>query len=218
MAVLGTLKDLFTSSALNTQLWTQFTGGSATMSYSGPGAAVVFPGTTSSSTDGDLSSATTYSLISSQALMSVTSVSGASAANTDCVLRLKADASNYVQIFYEAGTIFFSKVVATVQTNITSTAYSAATHAWWQIRESSGTTYWETSKDGLTWTTQTSQANPITLTALTVVIGGISFGVDTNATSFRFRFFNTPSTRSAVGNSFEGHITVGEMSRSEIAN
>lgn len=219
MAALGTLKDLFTASALNTQAWTQFTGGSATMSYGGPGATCTFPSTTSSSTDGDVSSNTTYDLTSSFGLLNVTSVSGASAVNTDCVFRLRQNATNYVEIFYEAGTLYFSKTVAAAKTNIANVAYSASTHAWWQIRESGGTTYWETSTDGLSWTTRASEANPITLTALTLVIGGICFGADSSPTPFRWRYFNTPTSTPGINNYFKSHLVVGDgMGRSEMAN
>jgi hypothetical protein len=34
--------------------------------------------------------------------------------------------------------------------------YSATSHAWWRIRETSGSVYWETSADGQTWTIQAS--------------------------------------------------------------
>ncbi len=38
--------------------------------------------------------------------------------------------------------------------------YSATDHRWWKIRESGGTVYFETSPDGLTWTTQRSISTP----------------------------------------------------------
>lgn len=38
--------------------------------------------------------------------------------------------------------------------------YSASDHAWLRIRETSGTTYWETSADALTWTVRRSLASP----------------------------------------------------------
>jgi hypothetical protein len=41
-----------------------------------------------------------------------------------------------------------------------SIAYSATGHAWLRIREAAGTTYWETSPDGLAWTTRRSSTSP----------------------------------------------------------
>ena len=38
--------------------------------------------------------------------------------------------------------------------------YSATNHAWLRIREAAGTTYWETSPDGVTWTTRRSSVSP----------------------------------------------------------
>lgn len=214
MALLNTLQDPFIGANLNTALWTQFTGGSATMSY-GNGASTVFPATTSGSTDGDLSSIGTFDMTGNGAFLNVMSVPLAAAANTDCSFLLKKDASNYLQIQVEAGTIFAQKVVANVQTNITSQAYSPTKHAWWQIRESGGTTFWEFSTNPLNgWTLFTSQANPITVTAMTVLIAGVCFGVDTNPAPFTFRYFNVP-----FANGPYRHLEVKDgMSRGEVAN
>jgi hypothetical protein len=38
--------------------------------------------------------------------------------------------------------------------------YSAATHAYWRLREAAGTVYWETSSNGLSWTTHRTVATP----------------------------------------------------------
>lgn len=189
MAKLHLRKDEFNGIVIPAG-WTQFTGGSATFSYAAAGASVVFPGTTSSSTDGDDSLATGNDLLDSYAQVKVTSVAGASATHTDCVLRVRQNSTNYVTIFYEAGTLFFSKVVGGSQTNIASVAYNATTHLWWRILESNGTTSWQTSPDALTWTTQTSAADPVTLSNVDVILGGLCFGVDTSPTNFTWSNFN----------------------------
>lgn len=193
LPALQTKTDPFNLTSLVAGNWTQFTGGSATFSYTTTGASVVFPATTSSSTDGDLTIVGTYSLTGSYAVLNVTSVPGATATHTDALMRVRQNSTNYVTIFYEAGTLFFSKVVAGSQTNIASVAYNATTHAWWRIREAAGTTFWETSSDGVTWTTQTSQLNPITVSVVDVILGGICFGVDTSPANFTFRNFNVPT-------------------------
>jgi hypothetical protein len=48
--------------------------------------------------------------------------------------------------------------------------YNSTTQRWVQIRENGGTTYWEYSSDGQTWTTLHSAANPIPVTSIEVEI------------------------------------------------
>ncbi|MFK4100814.1 LamG-like jellyroll fold domain-containing protein [Streptomyces sp. NPDC019531] len=50
--------------------------------------------------------------------------------------------------------VAFFDAAATVLT------YSAIDHAWWRVREASGTVYWETSGDGFSWTVRRSLARP----------------------------------------------------------
>jgi hypothetical protein len=47
-------------------------------------------------------------------------------------------------------------------------SYDPAAHRWWRLRESDGTTFWETSPDNATWTVLHSMPNPFALTAVTV--------------------------------------------------
>lgn len=223
MASISTLQDLFTSSGLNTGQWTQFTGGSATITYgargggwAGSAAQVNFPASTTSSTDGDLTSNVTYDLTGSRAMLNVLSVAGAAATSTDCQLTLRVGAgfTNALRWVYEGGTLFAQYFVAGVTNTPTSFAFNAVTHAWWQIRETGGTIFWETSNDGFTWVVRASVATPITITGLTVLIAGLCFGVDTNPTPFTFRYFNFPLTHSPYN-----HAQVSDgMSRSEVMN
>lgn len=191
MALLSSIKEPFTGTTTPTG-WTQTALGSASFTLDQTGATVNLPATTSSSTDGDMNFTATNDMTGSFARLNVTGVSGAGATHTDNVLRVRINTANYLTIFYEAGTLFFSKVVASAQTNIASVAYNPTTHAWWQIREKNGVTYWETSADGVNWTIQTQQNNPIAVTALDVLIGALCFGADTSPAPFKFRYFNYP--------------------------
>jgi hypothetical protein len=199
MAKLDTLTDPFDQNTLNGTKWSQFTGGSATMGYNSTGATMTYPASTTSSTDGDISSNSSYDLTDSYALLQVLSTT--SNANCDNTLRLY-NGNNRLQIQKEGTTLYFQKVVAGSQTNIASVTYNATTHKWWRIRESSGTTYWETSPDGIAWTVQTSQATPITVTALSVLIAGTAFGTASSPGTFKWNNFNTAPASGVPTNLF----------------
>lgn len=62
------------------------------------------------------------------------------------------------------------QVVASTPTTLATTAYVAATHRFLRIREASGTTYWEHSTNGTTWNTLHSAANPITMSAVRLLL------------------------------------------------
>jgi len=60
------------------------------------------------------------------------------------------------------GTIQAFKTVAGSATGLNSATYNSTTHKYLRIREASGTTYWEYSSNGVSWSTLDSQSNPIT--------------------------------------------------------
>lgn len=213
MALLSSLKDPFISQALDTSLWTQFTAGGATFAYAN-GAQVIYPASTTSSTDGDISSVNNFDMSSNGAFMQVLSVpSDGGASTTDAELRI-GSSSNCVDILWEGGSLFAQKKVAGVNTNLTSVTYNANTHAWWKIRELGGVTFWETSPDGLTWNLLFSATNPIPVTAVGVNISGTAFSTASSPGSFLWRYFNTPNSTNV-----ERHLRVGDgMSRSGVAN
>lgn len=218
MAAISTLIDAFNLTSLQTGLWTQFTGGSATMGYTGNGVVMSYPESCTSSTDGDIASNTTYDLTGSSIYLQVLQVprSGTSA---DAEFRLKVDASNFYRFVYEGGTLFFQKQIATVTATVASIAYNSISHAFWRLRESGGTVFWDTSPDGLegNWTNQTTFINVLTITSLTVLIAGTCFQVETGPGQFIFKNLNT---RRSKGPSYESpHISTGDgVSRAEVAN
>lgn len=191
MAATSALVDSFKATSINAVLWSQFTSGSATMSYTATGAIVNFPASSTASTDGDITSQTSYDLTGSYAFAEIITVpSAATLADASFTLM---NGNNRLQWQYEAGTLYAQKIVAGVQTNIFSVAFNASTHAFWRIREASGITYWDTGSGtvgNVTWTNRFSVANPIAVTALSTNISGICFRAESNPGTFSWRNFN----------------------------
>ncbi len=104
-----------------------------------------------------------------------------------------ADSSNKVYMTALNGNLQAYKVVAGVQTQVGSNVtYSSSTHAWWRIRESGGTTFWDTSTNGTVWTNQWSLANPITLTAVTCYAQSGCFSNEASGSHSYFNYWNLP--------------------------
>jgi hypothetical protein len=213
MALFSTLQDNFIGPALNTNLWTQFTGGSATFVYDTSGVKVVYPVSTTSATDGDLTSNSSYDLTGSSVLVNVLDVPDVGAVNTDASM-IVGTTTNGLRILVEGGQIYAQKFVGGAQTNLANTTYSRVTHAWWRIRETAGTSYWETSPNGTTWTVLFSATNPITVTSLVIQLAGTAFGSSTSPGNFKWRNFNLPPSQGMYN-----HLRVGDgMSVAGVAN
>lgn len=86
------------------------------------------------------------------------------------------------------------------ETHLATLTYSSATHAWWRIQESGGTTFWDTSTDGINWTQRASLLNPFTYgTALSVSIGAGYAGTESTPGTFIVDNFNLPPSASPHG-------------------
>lgn len=220
MAGFSTLQDMLTATVLNTGLWTQFTAASGTCTYSGLGASMNYPTPTSTTNDADIATSTTYELTNDAVFVNVPSAP--SGTNSDANFRLKIDATNYIQWQQEGTTLLGTSVVGGVQTIRINLTYNSTVHRWWRIREgtggqgggTAGTTYWDTSVDGLTWTQRASATNPIAVTALTLQFAAVSFGADSNLKPLTLRYLNIP-----VSEGNYNHVRAGNgMSVSEVAN
>lgn len=189
------LVDPFNQNTLNTTIWTQTTLGSATLTYDATGATVTYPASTTSSMDGDIVTNGSYDMTGSGVYLQVLSVpSNGGATTTDAFVQAYIDGSNKLTILWEGGSLYAQKMVGGVNTNITSVTYNSTTHKWWRIRESSGTTYWETSPDNTTWTALTSQSNPIAVTGLKVLIAGTAYASASSPGTFKWNNLNTPGS------------------------
>jgi hypothetical protein len=192
---MSTLADPFNQVTLDTIKWGQFTAGSATFTYASTGAQVNYPSSSTAATDGDITSNLCYNLVGNNAYSRILAVPSA-ATSADAVLWLRMDASNWLRWVYEAGTLYAQYQVAGVTTTPFSVAYNGTTHLWWQIIETGGNTLWQTSTDGLSWTTQATVADTthgLRVGALLVGMAGVCFQVETNPGTFKWNNFNTPS-------------------------
>ena len=66
---------------------------------------------------------------------------------------------SYTGFAVRHGDIEFVDAVSGTGEDITSLPYNPVTHLWWRLRESSNTLYWDTSSDGINWTTRRTKAS-----------------------------------------------------------
>jgi hypothetical protein len=135
--------------------------------------------------DSGLTTGTTvYDLTASYIFIKLAPYQATSALTT---LELAASGNNnYFYWGYSGGVSLAEYVKSGVSTSIGSLTYNATNHAWYRIRESGGTVFFDTAPDGLTWTNQFSVADTtlgFDLTHLAVAIEPGDFGSDPAGTS-----------------------------------
>lgn len=83
-------------------------------------------------------------------------------------IELVKDTNNIVYFLISGGTLYAVKKVAGTSTNIVTATYDVNVHVWFRIREENNAVYWETSRDGITWTQFASEtvANLFAITLL----------------------------------------------------
>lgn len=85
----------------------------------------------------------------------------------DVVIYLDAAGDNHLAIWASRTQIGFRTKIDGQFSNII-IPYDPAVHRWWRIREDTGTIYWDTSHDGITWTNRRSVPTPFDVTALSL--------------------------------------------------
>lgn len=162
-----TLFDDFNGS-LDSTKWSQFNTGTSTISQTGGEVVATAGSSTATVGYGGYDSVSSFNLTGLAASIEVaTNVNSATGAQA--YFKLVKDASNNVQWIYEAGTLKPQKTVAGSTSDITAgVTYSSSTHKYWRIRESGGSTFFDYSADGSSWTNHTSLSNPFVVTSMSV--------------------------------------------------
>lgn len=138
-----------------------------------------------------MGSNTTYDLTGSEAYLQTVQRANAGNGSVDTQWLLAADGGNLLKWIVEGTSIMAIYVVNGTSTTAFTATYSATTHAWWRIREQSGTTYFDTSTDGSTWTNRASLLNPFPLTAMYVNIMAGYWSTETSPGTAIYDNFNT---------------------------
>jgi hypothetical protein len=107
-------------------------------------------------------------------------------------LFLGTTAGDAIYFVESAGVLDLGQLVGGTSLSLATVLYSATDHAWWRLRESAGTTYWETSPDGAAWTVRAQAVNPIDVTALDVQLGVSAYEPDAMPGAARFDQYNLP--------------------------
>lgn len=198
ISYLSEFSDNFNDNSLNTSLWVEAEAGGATFTEQNSRGEVALASSSTSSSVARIDSITPRSLVGSQAYLQVTTVTSGGT-DADSIFLISAEATplatigatNGFRFIKERATIYAQRIVAGVITSVASTAYNGTTHAWWKIRESGGTIYWEVSTDGTTWNSFASYAHSMNIGAMYVHIGAACYKAETNPGNFFFDNFNT---------------------------
>lgn len=113
---------------------------------------------------------------------------------TEAFFTVRLNSSNALG-FYISGTTFgFRETVATVNSD-TTTTFSSVTHKWVRLdHRDPGTIYWQTSTDGIAWTTQRSKAPGATWTGIFAEFVCGFYGTEPSPGTLLLDNFNLPLT------------------------
>ena len=118
-------------------------------------------------------SSTAYQLEDDRVFVEVPAVN-AQPGNTIMLLWTSLAKTDGPSIEHEGPRLVFRRRVNDNINDLAFVTYNAIAHRWWQIRERNGTTFWETSPDGQTWTLQHQQTTPGATTAIITLAAGSS--------------------------------------------
>ena len=191
MALVEVIRDDFRKSSVNAKKWDDWGG-----TY-GNGE-VAFTTTAASAYFGASFLNQTYDLAGSSSFVKVVTAIGTTYASAE--QEFKFEKANGDAVFFnlhvEAGVLKLSayKAVAGTPTSLATVTWNASTMAWWRLRESGGTTYWDYSADCITWTNLHSEANPITLTSGYCQLDAGQWAAEAGGQTVKFSNFNVPPT------------------------
>ena len=151
--------------------WGVISDGVSMISEEGGALVVTLPDPTLPSMYSGLRSASAHDLTGCAVFTRVSQLADpATHAYTQLYVNAGADVG-YIEVVADEGNLLFKKIVAGVPTGLALIPHDPVEHAYWRLRESAETTYWETSADAQTWTTQASDPTPFPLSSVQIGLG-----------------------------------------------
>lgn len=115
---------------------------------------------------GSVYSSSAYDLTNSQIYARVVQLPNTGNGSTSFIFQLVLDSNNGISIQANPTSIAYTVTTGGIAST-TSATYDGTAHKWWQIRASGSNVYFETSADGLTWTTRRTVSPSFAMTSLT---------------------------------------------------
>jgi hypothetical protein len=196
-ASFSTLADDFNSGSINSTTWTN--GSPSQISVV---AGQLQVATVTAAQENQLYTNSFYDLTSSYVSMQLVSAGNTALTSLDMYPVLLQDSGGTNQLYWYQNNGFLAAYqnVAGTSTQVFLVSYNSTNQQWLRIREAAGTTYWEYSADGSTWTVAHSVANPIPVTSLRLIMQAGTFSTATSASTVIFDNVNTtPASGAFVG-------------------
>ncbi len=207
MAVTGSIYDNFDNNVLNTSLWNLTGPDIPANQIKGVNQELEITTTTKTGQYFTLETIGTYDLTGSFIYTKLVDPGNQALTTRETVMYVNVDDNNKLNFVVSSNTLAAHKIVAGVNTVVTSIPYNAVNHAWLRIRESAGTIYWDTSANGRDWINLTSLATPIAITALKIGLQAGCYGTELVTSTSKFDSFNiTPHIAST---SWQGYNIAG---------
>ena len=198
----ATLVDPMHGSSLNATLWV----GNGTISESASGLLFTNPASYTGYTN--IVSNGFYDMTGSSFSVRVVDPGLQSIFSWEIQLQVQdATNANNLQFLLNKNSLLIQYKVAGATTNPTFLSYNPALHKYWRIREAGGTTFWDWSTDGLSWTNIYSHANVIPVTALQAKLTAGTYNAETTATTVTYDNFGVvpvPPALATLTDTFPG--------------
>lgn len=191
--LLGSLVDQFTSGTLNTTVWNQ---------TSSSGVSIVTPGRVGiqAVATNTVLGASAYNITGQAIYARITpALAGTGGKSVATAMALQVDANNLAQMVVVPGSQFYAQVKNAGTTSTTNLpAYDPTQHAWWRLRETSGSIAFEASPDGFAWTTLATIAYTWSPTAVTASFVAVATDGTTGQTAYVEHVNALPSSGSMM--------------------
>jgi hypothetical protein len=200
LPAVGYLVDRFNEGAVNPLLWTNNYPSQIEVPGLGYDYLVIY---TKAGTGAyySLQSLAYYDITNSQLAIEVMNAGEQSLASLEVYPIYLQSITGQAQLFFliSEGDISAWDAISGTRNNLSGyTPYDPVGMKWLRIRESGGTTYWETAPDGLTWTTFFSMSDPVVGTALQVWIQVGTYNAEAVETAGLFTNVNALPTLTGV--------------------
>jgi hypothetical protein len=186
---ISTLTDNFNAGWSNGVVWTD-SGSADTTKVAAVGGTIRIDHTVGPQYN-NLSAVTAYDLTGGAAYVKIVDFGNVSLVSHNVGLSVRIDGNNWVAIGVDNNNLTVDKKVTGTQTNLLATPLDQTAHRWFRIRESGGTTFFDTAPDGMTWTNRHSVANVIAMTGLKPFLESGCWQTEASASYAVFDNFNT---------------------------